>query len=59
MGSVNKNQNGIRIQSKTAHFICLGNSRLSTEVTLFEVPIGEAVDLKKTIVNNKKKNILN
>ncbi|KAL7018135.1 hypothetical protein ACKWTF_010649 [Chironomus riparius] len=38
MGSAsNKNQNGICIKSNTAHLISLGNSRLSTEVTLFEI----------------------
>lgn len=43
MGSTsNKNQNGICIKSNTAHLISLGNSRLSTEVTLFEIPLGEA-----------------
>ncbi|XP_070499060.1 pleckstrin homology-like domain family B member 3 [Chironomus tepperi] len=41
MGSTsNKNQNGICIKSNTAHLISLGNSRLSTEVTLFEIPLG-------------------
>ncbi|KAG5673294.1 hypothetical protein PVAND_003354 [Polypedilum vanderplanki] len=44
MGS---SQNGICIKSSTAHLICLGNSRLSTEVTLFEIPIGNI-----TIGNN-------
>lgn len=38
MGS---SQNGnICIKSSTAHLICLGNSRLSTEISLFEIPVG-------------------
>ncbi|CRK88060.1 CLUMA_CG001845, isoform A [Clunio marinus] len=40
MGSTNKNPNGIRVCANDAHFISLGNGRLSTGVTLFDIPIG-------------------
>lgn len=40
MGSTSKNQNGIRVCASDAHFISLGNGRLSTGVTLFDIPIG-------------------
>lgn len=40
MGSTNNNQNGIRVCANDAHFISLGNGRLSTGVTLFNIPIG-------------------
>lgn len=40
MGSTNKNQNGIRVCANDAHFISLGNGRLSTGVTLFDIPVG-------------------
>lgn len=38
MGS---NKNGIRVCANDAHFISLGNGRLSTGVTLFDIPIGD------------------
>lgn len=40
MGSTSKNQSGIRVCANDAHFISLGNGRLSTGVTLFDIPIG-------------------
>lgn len=35
-------ENKIRLSSNDAHFISLGNGRLSTAVTLYSIPIGEA-----------------
>ena len=53
MGSTsNINQNGIRVCANDAHFISLGNGRLSTGVTLFDIPIGCVnVNLQTKIVN--------
>lgn len=44
MGSSVKQTSGIRLQSNSAHLISLGNSRLSTEVTLFDLPIGKKLN---------------
>lgn len=49
MGSSVKQTSGIRLQSNSAHFISLGNSRLSTEVTLFDLPIGKLDVMRKKV----------
>lgn len=53
MGSTSNNQcnsGGIRISGEEPHFISLGNGRLSTGVTIFEIPTGLAtIPLQESI----------
>lgn len=32
---------GVRVASADPHFVCLGSGRLSTGVTLHQIPVGE------------------